>query len=213
MTMAQLLSPDTFEFFATYLLAGYAVIIVRSLFILGVRPKPAELAIEAVIFSLVNQLLATLIADISAVTGVSLWLDATDGLPDSDSKLFFFLKVLVLPSVLGMMLGYNLSAGWKNALLRRLSMPVTHPVRTGYDYWFGNEPEPCILIVSYFDGTIIAGYFGPNSLAASNPEPRDIFLEYLYTVDEKGELAEPKVKRSALINLANVRSIEILQKE
>ena len=139
--MVQLLSPETFEFFATYLLAGYVVIIVRSGFILGVRPKPAELAVEAIIFSLVNQMLATLIADVSSVTGLANWLDTSVGILDSDSKLFFFLKVLVLPALLGMILGYNLSAGWKNALLRRLSMPVTHPVRKGYDFAFGNERD------------------------------------------------------------------------
>ena len=208
--MAQLLSPETFEFFATYLLAGYVVIIVRSRFILGVRPKPTELAIEAVIFSLVNQLLATLIADVSTVTGVSSWLDATVGLPGSDSKLFFFLKVLVLPSFLGMVLGYNLSAGWKNALLRRLSMPVTHPVRKGYDYAFGNERDAGLVEITYDDGTKIGELFGERSLAASDEDRSDLYLEKLYII-ENGNWEETKPPRSVWLSLRNVRSIEFLE--
>jgi len=209
-TMAQLLSPDTFEFFATYLLAGYVVIIVRSRFILGVRPKPAELVIEAIVFSLVNQMLATLIADLSNVTGLSTWLDAILGLPDSDSRLFFFLKVLVLPALLGMVLGYNLSAGWKNALLRRLSMPVTHPVRKGYDFAFGNERDTGLVEITYDDGTKIAGLFGEHSLAASDEDRSDLYLEQLYIIDN-GNWKETKPPRSVWLSLRDVRSIEFLQ--
>lgn len=210
--MAQLLSPDTFEFFATYLLAGYVVIIVRSRFVLGVRPKPAELAIEAIIFSLINQLLATLIADISLVTGLASWLTTTVGLPDYDSKLFFFLKVLLLPAAIGMLLGYNLSAGWKNALLRRLSMPVTHPVRKGYDFAFGNERESGLIEITYEDGTKIGGWFGEKSLAASDEERSDLYLEKVYVI-EKGDWEETKPPRSIWLSLRNVKSIEFLEEE
>src|SRR6056297_511813 len=212
-TMTQLVSPETFEFFATYLLAGYVVIIVRSRFILGVRPKPTELAVEAIIFSLVNQLLATLIADISSAIGISHWLDTTVGLPDTDSNVFFFLKVLVLPSIIGLILGYNLSAGWKNALLRRFSMPVIHPVQKGYDFAFGNEREPGFVIIKYFDDTTVAGFFGENSLAASDAERSDLYLERLYFVDDDGSWQEPDPPRSGLVNLRDMRSIEFLDPE
>ena len=211
--MLQLISPHTFEFFATYLLAGYVVIIVRSRFILGVRPKPAELAIEAIIFSLVNQLLAALIADLSAYAGLVQWLDRANGFPNSDSRLFFFLKVLLLPALLGMALGYNLSAGWKNALLRRLSMPIVHPVQKGYDFAFGNERPPGFVIITYFDDTMVLGFFGTNSLAASDRKRSDIYLERLYVVNDKGEWEEPEPPRSGVISLRDVRSIEFLDPE
>lgn len=209
----QAVSAQTFELIATYLLAGYVVIITRSRFIIGVRPKPSELAIEAIIFSLVNQLLATLIADLSAYVGLSGLLDRSDVLPDSDSRLFFFLKVLALPALLGLLLGYNLSAGWKNALLRRLSMPVIHPVQKGYDFAFGNERPPGFVIVTYFDGTTVLGYFGADSLAASDPERSDIYLERLYIQNDKGDWEEPTPARSGVISLRDVRSIEFLDPE
>jgi len=54
----QLLAPDTFEFFARYLLAGYVVIIVRARWVAGLRPKTAEQIVEAVLFSLIVQAVA-----------------------------------------------------------------------------------------------------------------------------------------------------------
>lgn len=210
--MVQLLSPETFEFFATYLLAGYVVIIVRSRFILGVRPKPAELVVEAIIFSLVNQLLATFIADISTLTGLARWFGTAIGLPDSNSSFFFFLKVLVLPAILGMILGYNLSAGWKNALLRKLSMPISHPVRKGYDFAFGNEREPGLIEVTYVDGTKIGGWFGEKSLAASDEDRSDLYLERVYII-ENGDWKETTPHRSIWLSLRDVRSIEFLEEQ
>jgi len=211
--MVQLLSPDTFEFFATYLLAGYVVIIVRSRFILGVRPKPAELVVEAIVFSLVNQLVASLIVEISVWTGLTRLLDSSGFLPSSDSRIYFFLKILALPTVIGLLLGYNLSAGWKNALLRRLSMPVTHPVQRGYDFAFGRGREPGFVIVKYFDDTTVLGFFGETSLAASDPERSDLYLERLYFLNDDGSWQEPDPSRSGLVNLEEVRSIEFLDPE
>lgn len=208
-----MLSPETFDFFATYLLAGYVVIIVRSRFILGLRPKPTELIVEAVIFSLVNQLAASAIAELSVYFGVNQFLNTVGVLPSYDSRVYFFAKILVLPTLIGSALGYNLTAGWKNALLRRLSLPVIHPVQRGHDYAFGNNREPGFVIVTYFDETTVAGYFGENSLAASDAQRSDLYLERLYLIDEVYEWQQPSPPRSGLISLQNVRSIEFLESE
>lgn len=209
--IGDLLKPKTFQFFAQYLLAGYVVIIARSRFVAGLRPKPAELIIEAVIFSLWVQMIVLCGAAIVGLIGVTAMLEARFGADWLDGDVSFLVQVLVVPAVFGAALGYNLSAGWKHALLRRLSLPVTHPVETGYDYKFGNQPEPCILLITYFDGTVIAGFFGEKSLAASNPDRRDIYLEYLYAVGEDGNIGEAPVKRSAVVSLDQVRSIEFLE--
>ncbi|MEQ8896566.1 MAG: DUF6338 family protein [Roseovarius sp.] len=211
--MSQLLSPDTFDFFASYLLAGYVVIIVRSRFVAGLRPKPSELLVEAILFSLVNQLLASMLVEASLLLGLTDWLDSAGFLPSSESRVYFFAKVLILPTILGVLLGYNLTAGWKNALLRRLSLPVIHPVQKGHDFAFGNDREPAFVIVTYFDGTTVGGYFGENSLAASDTNRSDLYLERLYSLGDEGVWEEPKPSRSGLINLQNVRSIEFLDNE
>lgn len=128
--IGDLLKPKTFQFFAQYLLAGYVVIIARSRFVAGLRPKPAELIIEAVIFSLWVQMIVLCGAAIVGLIGVTAMLEARFGADWLDGDVSFLVQVLVVPAVFGAALGYNLSAGWKHALLRRLSLPVTHPVET-----------------------------------------------------------------------------------
>ena len=209
--MPKLLTPETFEFFATFLLAGYIVIIVRSRFVVGLRPKPSELVVEAIIFSLMVQFIVTMLSAISGWVGLTLWISQQGRLFEPGSDLYFFLRIVMLPAIFGALLGYSLTSGWKNAVLRRLSLPIVHPVQTGHDFAFGNNREASFVIVSYFDGTVIGGYFGENSLAASDEARGDIFLERLYTVSQNGDWAEPEVSRSALVNLKDVRTIEFLE--
>jgi len=211
--MSQLLTPATFEFFANNLLAGYIVILARSWFILGLRPKPAELVVEAVVFSLIIQLLALLIGAIASIVGFSEWLHSFDWYDPSGLQIVFFLKILVLPTLLGIVLGWNLTAGWKHALLRRLSMPVVHPVQRAHDFAFGVDRVPGLVIVTYEDGSVVRGFFGEQSLASSDTNRSDIYLEQLYMEDEKGQWYTPTPARSALLTLHSVRSIEFLEPE
>ena len=175
---SQLLSPDTFEFFARYLLAGYVVIIVRSRFVVGPRGKTSDFLIEAVILSLMVQLVVFLVTPL--LGWVSPRLSIHDLNEPYASEFTLFLEVLLLPAVIGIVFGRNLSAGWNNAVLRRLSMPVIHPVQRAHDFAFGNERKPCFVIITYDDGTVARGFFGEASLAASDKDRSDIYLERLY---------------------------------
>lgn len=197
--MAALLTPETFEFFARYLLAGYIVIIVRSRFVIGLRPNPTELIVEAIIFSLIVQLI---VEGLYLFAALNIWRQSTS---DVSQRVRLFVEVLVLPALFGAALGWNLSSGWKNAVLRRLSVPVVHPVQRAHDFAFGVNRAPGFVIVTYEDGTVLRGFFGEQSLASSDPERSDLFLERIYG-EEDGD--EPT--RSALISLSGVRSIEFI---
>ena len=209
--MSQFLTPESFEFFARYLLAGYVVIIVRSRFILGVRAKTSDLVIEAIIFSLLIQL-AVIFLRIPAIWLVGCF-SATNQPADISTNLALFLEVLVVPSLVGLILGWNLSFGWNNTMLRRLSMPIVHPVQRAHDFAFGNAREPCLVILTFEDDMIIRGFFGETSLAASDASRSDIYLERLYIEDKTGQWSEPSPGRSGLISLAGIRSIEFLDVE
>lgn len=206
--IAKLLSPETFEFFARYLLAGYVVILVRSRFVHGARTKTGELLIEAVIFSLLVQ------AALYFTSPALGWFWSVIGTPFTlPGKLTLFAEVLLIPAILGFILGKNLSSGWNNAILRKLSMPIVHPARRAHDFAFGNDRNPCLVILTYDDGTVVRGYFGENSLAASDDARSDIYLERLYDEDQDGQWVELSPGRSGLISLAGLRSIEFLDEE
>ncbi len=204
--MTQLLSPDTFEFFARYLLAGFIMLSVRSWFIAGARPKAGEVILDSVILSLISQ----------AVFQVLIWAtkqgDAVQA-ASSTSDPIFFLETLVLPAILGAALGKGLSSEKIAIGLRRLALPNSHPAERAYDFAFSNLDSPRFVIVSYKDGTVIHGYFGQRSLAATDGNRSDILLERLYEVTIDGEWSESQPARTALLMIQDIRSIEFLEPE
>ena len=72
--------------------------------------------------------------------------------------------------------------GW---LYRLLRLRAINPIPTGWD-WVFSRAEPCYVLVTLTDGTQVAGYFGARSMASSDPERKDIFLEEAYTVPDDG---------------------------
>lgn len=203
--MQQLLTPATFEFFARYLLAGYVIIIVRAYFVVGSRPKVSELFVEAIILSLVNQ------AAYIAISTIFSWLSSLApldlGLP---KQLSLLAEVLVTPALVGFLVGKAAERGWSSRLFRMLAIPTSHPVQRAYDFAFGQQRLPCLVIVTYDDGTVVRGYYGTQSLASSDSERSDLFLERLYSEDEQGQWTELAPGRSGYITLKGVRSVEFL---
>lgn len=205
----ELFTPTNFEFFARYFLAGFILFSVRNRYVLGERAKAGEIIVEAVILSLINQLVfLTLVFFASSAFEIAPTTE--DGWPKFENGTFgFYIEILLLPGVLGLLFGANLHRGWNRAILRRISMPVVHPTRRAYDFAFA-EREECFLLVNFKDGGSVYGFYGQNSLAASDPARSDIFLERLYDVSNEGQWTESKPSRSALIAIDDIRSIEFV---
>ena len=200
--MEALLNPATFEFFAKYLLAGYVFLSARSWLVTGERPKPNETIIEAVILSLLNQLIWRF--------GTS-WVAAL--LPITVTELLLFVEVVVQPVVLGLVVGWTVRADWLPSGLRRLFMPLTKPSENAWDRLFSVGVTPGLLLITYKDGTQIMGFFGQKSYAATAERDRDIYLETLYEMygEAPEEWIESYPSRSAYVKLDDVRSIEFIK--
>ncbi len=95
------------------------------------------------------------------------------------------------------------SRGWNRSILRRLSLPVTHPSHTGYDFAFASGRQPGFVIITFDDGTVVRGWFGERSLASSDPNRSDIYLERIY--------GEGETVLSGIVSLAGMRSIEFIE--
>ena len=197
--MIDLINPGNFDFFARYLLAGLIIIWIRSNYLVAKRPPLTEMVAEAVIFSLLNQLLfLTLSALLPAIP-----------LP---ARSAFFIEVLVQPVALGLFLGVSLARGWFDAAFRRLSIPV-QPVSHAYAFAFAAQDAESFVILTYSDGTEIFGYFGDNSFTAKGVDHSDIYLERLYEVGQDGRWTERQPPRGAWASLTDLRSIEFLGSE
>jgi hypothetical protein len=199
-------TPDTFDFFARYLLAGFIMLSVRSRVVATQRPKPSEVLLDAVVLSLINQAVFLMLLSLARLITEQ---ESDSLLLDRGVVGLFFVEILVLPALLGWAFGRMSGSSWGGGFLRKLSMPGTHPISRAYDFAFLQQNGPRFVIVTYEDGVVIYGYFGVQSLAATDAERSDLYLEHLYTFSDEGwKIAQPP--RAALISLANVRSIEFL---
>jgi hypothetical protein len=209
--MLDFLSPSNFDFFARFFLSGFIIFSVRSRYVLGEKPKATEVIFESIILSLLNQLVFLILApSVSYLSGflpVAL-IQTTSAL--SGGRTAFFAEILVLPALLGVLFGAVLRRGWNSAILRRLAMPVVHPTRRAYDFAFGDNRQESFVIVTYADGTTVYGFFGANSLAASDGERSDLYLERLYDVREDGTWVATIPAKSALLVLRDLRTIEFI---
>lgn len=212
--MPNLITPDSFDFFARYLLAGFILLLVRSWFVAAQRPKATGVLFDSVILSLLNQLIFLIIS--SALAWLANWLPEgaqADLNASLDGRTTFFAEVLILPTLLGLLAGGALAREWNVSFLRRFAAANLHPSPRAYDYAFANRTGPGFVIVTYKDGTRVFGYFGSDSLAATDAKRSDIYLERLYSVSEEGQWREAVPSRSALLVLDDVRSIEFLSRE
>ena len=94
--------------------------------------------------------------------------------------------------------------GWLPRLMRL--RPIS-PIPTGWDWIFGRT-DPCFVIVTLTDGNLIAGYFGLQSLASSDPARRDIYLERQYVIPNEGEWEEVPDARGIYIEGSHIAFIE-----
>ena len=91
-----------------------------------------------------------------------------------------------------------------------MNIRVENSIPTAWDYVMSNQRKPCFMLVTLNDGTHFQGHYGENSLASSDNDYRDIYLEYVYDIDESGEWKLVPDK-SVLINANQIASIEIIE--
>ena len=197
--MNGLLSPETFEFFARYLLAGLVFLAARSWVVAGERLKPNETIIEGVILSLINQMVWL------AAFG---WFEWGSQSPLPQPALV--LQVVVQPAILGWAFGRLLTAGLAPLGLRRLIMPVSRPVSDAFDLAVERIPGSAFIIVTYEDGTIVCGLFSQDSHASFDQNVGGIYIESLCTREADESWTESDPPRSAWISMTGVRSVEFL---
>lgn len=210
------LNEVSFEFFARFVLAGFIVFVVRNAYVVGERPKIAEVALDIVLMSLVNQLVWQLGTSLAAALYEVALVVST--MPEALPRLVpgpvvqFNLEVIVLPAVLGVVLGRLLRSAWNERLARSLALPVVDPIPRAFDHVFLTR-GPGFVIITFKDGTQLPGYYGKASRVGRDPGRSEIYLQRLYEIRSGGDWHELSPRRSILVNLSDMRSIEFLEPE
>lgn len=200
--MQSLISPETFEFFARYLLAGLVFLSARSWIVTGERLRPNETLIEAVILSLINQMLWIVFFG---------WWDWAVAEPLSQIALIA--QVVVQPVVLGLLVGWIASQDWAPFGFRRLFMPTVKPVGSVLGLALDSIQGPSFVILTFADDRIVYGYFGTNSHVRPDDQSGGMYLEAIYVVSESGQWTEVQPSRGAWVSLEGLRTFELISSE
>jgi hypothetical protein len=119
--------------------------------------------------------------------------------------------LLAMPCILGILYVWSTKTG-KWAWLRG-SLGFPHPDPTAWDHHFRKERAHWIWL-TFKNGQVMAGLFGPNSFASSFPQRQDLFVEKLLSLDEDGKVVGWKDgSAGALISVENLERIELFEIE
>jgi Family of unknown function (DUF6338) len=123
--------------------------------------------------------------------------------PDSPrlQALFWLIIIFISPIALAIISAFFKQHDGLRWLYRLLHLRAINPVPTGWD-WIFSRTEPCFVLVTLGNGTQIAGYFGPVSMASSDPDRRDLFLERVYTIPRNQQVPWKLVDRTGGVYIA-----------
>lgn len=123
--------------------------------------------------------------------------------------LIWLFTLVIVPVGLGVLAGLAVQRGWFAAFLARLGLRMISPYPTGWDWAFASLGSRPYVIVTLSDGAQVFGYFGHQSLAASDVANKDIFIEELYDLVD-GLWSPRKEKQGIWIAGVTIRHIEFI---
>ena len=117
------------------------------------------------------------------------------------------LVVFVFPIIFGFLSGINTQKGYTHRFFRRMRINPLHAVPSAWDWKF-NDIERQWVLVTLKDETKIFGLFGWNSFASSDPNQRDMYLEWIHgIIDREGNFSF-KDEAGILIAAGEIKTIE-----
>ncbi len=123
--------------------------------------------------------------------------------------LWTLLQYVVAPTVLGVLLAYEINGQWLRRLASRLGLDLVHPVPTAWDFAFSRMRQGTFVLVTLNNDSQIAGLLGGASFASSSREERDLLVERVWEIDGLGAWSELLPARSILLCGKDIRHVEI----
>ena len=191
--MTKLLSLNSLYLILVFIVPGFIALSVRSQFITGRILSENKV-------SLLSYL------TISVIYG-ALVLPFIDPELIGESRLIWFVLVFVGPIFIGLLLGLNVQKDLVRRLLNWFGLYPVHAIPTAWDWKFSSTPEQWVL-VTLKDGTRFGGFYGAQSFTSSSPDERDMYIQWVYDIDEDGTWSVPDSENGLLIAAGEIRTIE-----
>lgn len=194
--MPNLASLDNLYLVLGFLVPGLIVLFVRSQFVTRRSPPHSEAFLSYLTVSIIYYGLALPFVDF--VLSVQE--------PGHGKAIAWLSLILFGPALLGLLLGVNIQKNWFHRLLQRCRLNPVHAMPTAWDWKFGGMSNQWVL-VTLKDGTQFAGFCGPDSFMSSDPAERDIYIQWIYDIDDNNNWS-PRGENGVLINAGEVQTIE-----
>lgn len=145
-----------------------------------------------------------------AICGYPLYLVLTGALLKGDllaQTAVWFITIFITPLILAVLTGAVIQRDWAAWFFSKLHLRWVNFIPTGWD-WIFSRTEPCFVLVTLQSGEVVAGYFGPKSMASSDANCRDLYLERQYKVMGNGPWAAVEDSHGIYITGPQIAHIE-----
>jgi hypothetical protein len=187
-----------------FIIPGFILIRVKRLAYPKTEESAAMIALDSLALSSVVHALCS-----------PLWYWAYVSRSYATSRVLFgaqvFAILFVVPLFLGLLLNWLAATGKARWLREFLYIP--HPDPTAWDYHFRRGRAYWVWL-TFKNGQVMAGLFGPNSYASSFPYQQDLYVEKLLSLDERGKAKELiDDSAGAIIRMNDLDRIEFFEIE
>jgi hypothetical protein len=178
---------------------GLLILWVRQWFVAGPNPPFQE---RVVAYAGVSTVYYAVSVPLFAV------LDAQLRWPTWTSNAF---EYVLLPVALGALLAVSAAQDLVGNLIRKTGASPNHHTPAAWDYAFSRLRGQTYLIVTLNDGSRVYGHYGQKSFASSSTVERDLLIEEVWDVSDKGVWTKPADSRSILLCGKDIRAIELVR--
>lgn len=192
--MIDLKSPEALRVVLYFIVPGLITVFFRAQFLTGRMQKHSDAILTYFSISIIYWSALTVVGITPSVVASSAWM--------------YLVFTLLLPAVLGCVLGLNARLDVVRNLLRKARLNPVHPTATAWD-WKLSRTGPCHVLITMTEGEMVAGAYDQYSFSSSDPAERDIFLEKVFEVSKDGTWQEIPGKE-ILIRASEIRYIEFL---
>ena len=195
--MPDLKSLDNLYLILVFLVPGLIVLFVRSQFVAGRRPSHSAAILSYLTISVIYYALALP------------FVDAVLSIQELGYRkvLAWFTLIFGGPATVGLLLGVNIQRNWFRRVLQWFGLNPVHVMPTAWDWKFGGVTYEQWVLVTLKDGTRFAGFCGTESFMSSDPTERDIYIQWIYEIDEKNNWFS-RGESGVLIAAGEVQTIE-----
>ncbi len=191
---------DLYFVFAVFV-PGFIMLSVRSQFIVSSGAEKESLLLKYLIATSFNYAFSSWLIYLLAYNSYlrsNLTLSAV-------SWLYVLFVSPIILAVISAVISQKSIVRW---LLLKTGLDVIHVVPTAWDWRFGRMRSPRWVLVRLSDGSKVAGYFGLLSMASSERDARDLFIEKVYKIKNRGPWTEVPGNDGVYIPHGEIRTIE-----